>query len=147
MLASGSSKARVILAFLAAPTIVPWVFCVFVDGGIRHDSGLETLWCLLFSSVYGLPMAYLVELLLGLPVWLLFCHFGMRSFLAFLGAGIAIGWIVVSFMAIGIMGPRNLSLLNPISKEFPFFVVAGASASTILFRAVVFSRSSPLKSI
>jgi hypothetical protein len=147
MLPSTPSRGRIILAFLAAPTIVPWVFCVLVDGGIRHDSVWEILCCLLFSSSYGLPIAFIVEFSLGLPVWLLFCHFGVRSFPAFLGAGVAIGWLVVSFAAIGVIGPRNLSLLNPISKEFPFVVVVGASASAILFRAIVFSRSGRLKPV
>ena len=140
MLPSGTNTARIIFGFLASPVIVPFVFCAFPGVGINHDSVWSILTCLLFSSVYGLPMAYLVELLLGLPVWLLFRHFKVRSYAAFAGAGAVIGGLVILFMAFRV-GIPNPSLLNPISGAFPFFLIVGASASAILFRAIVFSDS------
>lgn len=96
--------------------------------------------CLLFSAVYGLPLAYLAELLLGLPFWLVFRHFRVRSYVAFAGAGVVVGWLVILFMTFGV-GPPNTSLLNPVSHAFPFFIIFGASGSAILFRAILFSDS------
>lgn len=147
MLPAETSKARVVLAFLASPIIVPFVFCVSIGDGPGHDSVWDTFACLALSTVYGLPMAYLAELLLGLPVWLLFRHFKVRSVLAFAGAGAVIGWLVLLFDASGMEGsPRNLSLLNPISGE-SLLVIVGAAVSAVLFRVIVFSRAFTLTSL
>jgi hypothetical protein len=148
MLPSGTNRARVILAFLASPTIIPFVFCVSIVDGPGHESVWDIFTCLALFTVYGLPTAYLVELLLGLPAWLLFRHFKVRSVLAFAGAGAVIGWLFLSFDAIGFVGaPRNLALLNPLSDSFSITLIVAACASAILFRAIAYSAAFTLTSV
>jgi hypothetical protein len=67
---------RPVMAFLFAPLVVPLVFLVPVPG--VDNSGEHSLWKLLSAivvmAIYALPLAYLGELLLGLPAWLIFKH-------------------------------------------------------------------------
>jgi hypothetical protein len=51
------------------------------------------LFVLLFS-VYGIVIAYLCELTFGIAAWIIFKRLGIRSTLAFAGAGAVMGWLV-----------------------------------------------------
>jgi hypothetical protein len=118
--------------------LVPIVWCAVVGVGVGDDSARNILTCLLFSAVYGLPLAYLAEFLLGLPFWLVFRRFKVRSYVAFAGAGAVIGCLVILCMAFW-TGTPDRSVLNPVSRIFPFYIIIGATGSAILFRAIVFS--------
>jgi len=124
---------RTVAAFLIAPLIVPLVFSLvgFVSDAynLRTFSLQEFVDGLLLYTIYGLPFAYMAELLLGVPVWLAFRYFRIRSFVAFAAGGAFLGLL---FYLIWEGWPGDLLFLA-------IFVIA-ASASAALFRAIAFSK-------
>ena len=105
-------------------------------------NGSWWLWFLVLCT-YSLPIAYLTEILLGLPAWIIFRRCGIRSFAAFAAGGVLIGWVVDLVLAV-VGGRPAATALNPWSPgwmRFDFYLVASASACTILFRAILFSTS------
>jgi hypothetical protein len=140
------NKRRVALAFVVSPIPVPLVFFLvifFVGGwhGVQLRGALRDV----FPYVLlGLGIAYLVEVVLGLPVWLIFNHYHFRSVRAFAIGGALIGWLFNAFMQSRIEVLFSASyafgrLFNPFANPFLLFSVLAASASALLFRAIAFS--------
>jgi hypothetical protein len=128
---------RIVAAFLIAPLMVPAVFSAV--GFVSDAYNLRTFsaWGLLdnFSTFafFGLPFAYFAELALGVPAWLAFKYFRIRSFAAFAAGGAFLGLL---FSLIWEGWPGDLLFLA-------IFVIA-ASASATLFRAIAFSKPTRL---
>lgn len=144
--ASSDEPGRTVAAFLIAPLIVPVVFLGLSVLQDAYSSGtLPTQGLLDFLAVlaiWGLPLAYLSELVLGVPAWLVFKHYRIRSFAAFAAGGAFLGFVFYAFWE-GLPGDLTIQSLarefNPFSSgAVPGFVIS-ASVSAILFRAIVFS--------
>lgn len=143
--ASSREPIRTGTAFLIAPSIVPAVFCVIAFLSDAFTSGtfapMDFLYCLPFLMLYGLPLAYFAGLVLGIPAWLLFKHYRIRSVGAFAAGGALLGllsWMIWE-------GRSNFTIqslaheLNPGSGgDLGIFIIA-AAASALLFRVIVFS--------
>jgi hypothetical protein len=146
------STRRAVLAFFGAPLIVPFVFYLPFPGesaGPSNPSALSLLLGPLTYSLYALPIAYIAEFLLGVPVWMVFRRYGVRSVLAFTAAGVLIGWLVnLAIQApTGNLATRPLSVLfNPLSDPYISICVVAASSSAVLFRTIVFSGSQAIES-
>jgi len=138
---------RTVAAFLIAPLTVPVVFngiAVISDVYTSGASPSRLLDGVLFS-LYTLPFAYFAELVLGVPVWLAFKYFRIRSFSAFAAGGALIGLL---FCAIWDW-PANFTLQSLAQAFDPFWLaifVIPASASATLFRAIAFSKPKRLLS-
>jgi hypothetical protein len=139
-----ASTQRTVLAFLGAPLIVPLVFYLPFPGestGPINHSALGMLLSPLVYSLYALPIAYVAEFLLGVPAWMVFRRFGVRSLPAFVAAGALMGWLV----NLGMEAPTGHLTTKPLTVLFnaldnPYIsicIVAGAS-SAVLFRTIVF---------
>ncbi len=140
------NKRRLALAFLVSPIPVPLVFFLvifFVGGwhGVQLRGALRDVFPYV---ILGLGIAYLVEVVLGLPVWLIFNHYHIRSVRAFALGGALIGWFFNAFVQSRIEVLFSVSfafarLFNPFANPFLLFSVLAASASAVLFRAIAFS--------
>ena len=138
------SLGRTIAAFLIAPLNVPVVLSTLILVPDAYNLRIFSPWELLdkFSTLtfFSLPSAYFAELILGVPAWLAFRYFRIRSFVAFASGGAFVGLL---FYAIWEGWVLNLTL-HSLAQEFdPFglaIFVIPASASAILFRAIAFSR-------
>jgi hypothetical protein len=141
------SSARVVAAFVLAPLVIPLVSLMPFS---RDDStggfsiaGLTTT--LIFYALFSLPIAYVVEAVVGIPAWMVFRRYRIRSLLAFVGTGAFIGWLVYAMLIVGHAG--NLSsdtltqLFNPSANPWLPFCVVSASAAAFLFRTIVFYKS------
>jgi len=132
---------RTVAAFLIAPLTVPVLFngiAVLSDVYTSGTSPSGLLDGVLFFTLYSLPFAYFAELVLGVPVWLAFKYFRIRSFSAFAAGGAFVGLL---FWAIWDW-PADFTLQSLAQAFDPFglaIFVIPASASAILFRAVAFS--------
>jgi hypothetical protein len=139
------SRWRTVVAFLVAPLIVPFVFYLPFPGESTSASSPSVLGLLfgpLIFSLYALPIAYLSEFLLGLPAWMIFRRYGVRSLPAFAGAGALIGWLVNLAIQTptGNLATRPLVVLfDPLDNPYILICVVAASGSALLFRTVVFS--------
>jgi hypothetical protein len=139
---------RVVAGFAFAPLACPVAY-VFLTVVIHDPQIVLTAgawWWLLVVCINGLPIAYITELVLGFPAWMVFRHFGVRSLAAYAGGGALIGWLL-DLTVIALAGGRVATLFNPIATEwwivvFPF--AASASACAILFRVIVFSGRAPI---
>jgi hypothetical protein len=87
------NKWRTAQAFFIAPLIVPFLLILPVPGrGSFVHFSLAGLFAGFFICVlYSLPIAYASELLLGIPAWMLFKHYGVHSAIAFAAAGALLG--------------------------------------------------------
>jgi len=103
-------------------------------------------------AVYAVPIAYCIEVVLGIPAWLIFRHYRIRSFRAFAAGGGLIGLIFyfTSRILEYVFSPSNWQFRrenhisnNPFSDPYLYFLVFGAMASALLFRAAVFRRERP----
>jgi len=131
-------RARTVLAFLVAPLAIPLVF-VFAfllgpllsepDNSAKDGSFLAGL---LIFSAYGIVIAYLCELTFGIAAWKIFKRLGIRSTLAFAGAGAVMGWFVIVLTS-----KRLADVSNP---YFWIDLAAGICCASV-FRLVVFSGS------
>ena len=134
------------MAFLGAPLIVPFVFYIPFPGesvGTAHFSWLALLSPLIFAP-YALAISYIAEFLLGVPAWMVFRRYGVRSPPAFAAGGALMGWLVNLGMEVlaGSLATKPLRALFDVFND-PYIsicIVAGA-ASAILFRLIVFSGS------
>jgi hypothetical protein len=138
------SKWRTAQAFFLAPFVVPFVLLLPLpgSGNFEHFSFSGLFGGFFLYLLFSLPIAYASELLLGLPAWMLFQHYGVRSVFAFAAAGALLGLLVYLAMdawSKGFASEPWTSRLNRWSEPFvPLCVIAG-SASALLFRAVAFS--------
>jgi len=141
---SAISKSRVVLAFLISPATTPLILCIFAGGALNKRSEWDFFICLLFTLSYGLPFAYLGELLLGFPAWLLFKHFKIRSVLAFLATGGIIGWL--SLFLLGILnGTIHFFFHDLVASRLGLCPIVIGAVSAVLFRQVLFSPSFDLR--
>ena len=134
---------RVVAAFALAPLACPvayWLLAVTIpDPRTVLNGGAWGV--LLIMSIYALPIAYLTELVLGLPAWMVFRHFGIRSLAAYAGGGAAIGWLEA--LAFGTLsGAPIRTAFSQDALLFDFCHAASASACAVLFRVIVFSGAS-----
>ena len=152
---------RVVAAFALAPLACPVAYCLLgiliADPQSQSQgtapSGSVGAWFLnvsgwlLIVSLYALPIAYLTELVLGFPAWMVFRRYGVRSLAAYAAGGAVIGWLE-DLAATALVGRPLATALNPFSMEwlrFDFSYVASASACAALFRVIVFSGRAPIK--
>jgi len=119
---------RIILAFIVAPLVVPLVFSAPV---LIHFRVLDFFAGLIMLSIYGLPVAYTFELLLGVPAWILFRIFRLKSFGAF-----ALGGAVIGLLGDVILKIQSRSLCDWYLGDILFVVAALGSA--LVFRAIAF---------
>ncbi len=112
------------IAPLATPLVL-WLGELILDYPGRIPSGLSG--SLMVNLAIALPVAYLAELVLGIPVWKVFVKFRVASPLAFLACGAAIGIIPALF----------LPQVKPVAAAL--CAVAGAS-SALVFRLVLHGR-------
>jgi len=135
---ASENPGQIVAAFLISPLIVPLVFSLAVFMIDAYNLGTfspqEPLYGILDFSIFGLPYAYLAELLLGVPAWLVFRYFRIRSFPAFAAGGAFLGLL---FYLIWEGWPGDLS--------FAAICVTAASVSAILFRAIAFLKPKTLQ--
>jgi hypothetical protein len=139
-----ATPGRIVAGFLIAPLIVPVVVSALILVPDAYNLRIFSPWELLdkFSTLtfFSLPSAYFAELMLGVPAWLAFRYFRIRSFPAFAAGGAFLGLL---FYAIWQGWPADFTLQS-LTQEFDPFGLAifaiPASASTIFFRAIAFSR-------
>jgi H+/Cl- antiporter ClcA len=98
---------------------------------------------ILVFAVFGLPLAYLGELLLGIPAWLLFKRYGVRSYFAFAAGGAFLG--LLFYVGTDVLTGNFKTLpspneFNPIRSAYLDLDIASAMAAAIIFRAIVFSK-------
>ena len=140
---------RTAKAFLIAPLIVPLAFLLPLPG--EDNSGHSSIWTVvpaifMMSIFYVLPLAYLAELLLGLPAWIVFRHYRIRSVFAFAAGGAFLGLIfyVVMEALVGNFRARPLALeFNPLESPYLNVDVIAGFSSAVLFRAILFSGQPP----
>ena len=140
------NSARVVAAFILAPLVIPLVSLIPFS---RDDStgsfsiaGLATT--LIFYALFSLPIAYVVEAVIGIPAWMVFTRYRFRSPLAFVGTGALIGWLVHAMLSgyAGTLASHPLTqLFNPSANPWLPFCVVGASVAALLFRTIVFYKS------
>jgi hypothetical protein len=140
------SGARVVAAFVLAPLVIPLVSLIPFsrdDSTVRFSiAGLATT--LIFYALFSLPIAYVVEAVVGIPAWMVFRRYRIRSLVAFVGTGAFIGWLVYAMLAgyAGNLASHPLTqLFNPSANPWLPFCVVSASAAAFLFRTIVFYKS------
>jgi hypothetical protein len=121
-------KRRVILAFVVAPLVVPFVFSAPV---LIHFHGWDFLAGLVMMSIYGLPVAYIFELFIGVPAWILFRIFRLKSIVAFALGGAVIGLLVDVILKVPSRTLGDWNLGDGLS-------VLAALGSALVFRAIAF---------
>jgi len=107
-----------------------------------HFSLLDRLLGPLVFAPFALAIAYVAELLLGVPAWMVFRRYGVRSLPAFAAAGAFLGWLVNLAMeaSTGNLATKALTaLFNPLDNPYISICVAAVSLSAVLFRTIVFS--------
>src|SRR5258707_6673013 len=101
---------RTIMAFLIAPLIIPVGLSVaaLVSPGDSPISLTDFLGLIMLFSLYPLPVAYVLELLLGLPAWLFFRRHGIRAWSAYAigGSSIGVTFSSASFLAQYLVAPK-----------------------------------------
>jgi ABC-type xylose transport system permease subunit len=81
---------------------------------------------LVFTYLVGLPLAYLAEVLLGLPAWKIFQRYRIQSGIAFALCGGLIGLLPAMLLRFG--------------REGAFLCAMAGLASALLFRGIIFWR-------
>ena len=138
------SKWRTLQAFFLAPFVVPFVLMLPLPsrGNFEHFSFHGLLGEFFLYVLYGLPIAYAAELLLGLPAWTLFKHCGVRSVLAFAATGAYFGWLVLIAMdawSVDFVPEPCTSRLHRLIDPFVLLCAIAGAASAVVFRAIAFS--------
>jgi hypothetical protein len=138
------SKWRTAQAFFLAPFVVPFVLMLPPPsrGNFEHFSFHGLLGEFFLYVLIALPIAYASELLFGLPAWLLFKHYGVRSVFVFAATGALFGWLVLLAMdtwSEGFAPEPWASRFHRLSDPFVLLCVVAGAASGLVFRAIVFS--------
>jgi hypothetical protein len=144
---------RTMIAFLIAPLVIPVGLSVaaVVSPGDSPVSLTDFLLLIVLFSFYALPVAYLLELIVGLPAWLVFRRHGIRAWSAFAVGGAALGMIYsAAYSAAKYVAAKTMAYdfvrhpftrdINPLSI---WLAVPAGLASAILFRAIVFPKELP----
>ena len=92
---------------------------------------------LIVMLIYGLPVAYLFEILLGLPAWILFWACGLKSLPAFALGGAVIGLLVNVIMKI----PSRTLHEWELGDSLYIFAASGAA---LVFRLIAI-RATPVR--
>jgi hypothetical protein len=82
-------------------------------------------------SIYGLPVAYIFELFIGVPAWILFRIFRLKSIVAFALGGAVIGLLVDVILKVPSRTLGDWNLGDGLS-------VLAALGSALVFRAIAF---------
>ena len=134
-----ASGNRVVLALALAPLVLPTLLYLhsLIRSWILHrpDAFDYAAYVWAFSP-FWMPFAYAAELLFGVPAWLLFRRRRVRSWLAFAAAGGIIG-LSTTLLVTGLQ-PWS----SPDDAYLASLLVLGASASALVFRAIVFGACS-----
>lgn len=145
MIAARMSRWRIVLAFLGAPLVVPFVFYLPFTAresvGPGDSSALSLLFGPLIYSIYALPIAYAAEFLLGAPAWMVFRYYGVRSLPSFAAAGALMGWLVnlgMQALTPNLATKPLAVLFNPLDNPYISICVVAGSASAVLFRTIAF---------
>ena len=147
---------RTIIAFLIAPLVIPVGLSVaaVVSPGDSPVSLSDFLRLTVLFSLYALPVAYTLELAVGLPAWLFFRRHGIRAWSAFAVGGAALGMVYsVAYSSVKYEAANTMAYdfvkhpftrdINPLSL---WLAVPVGLASAVLFRAIVFPRQSKKES-
>jgi len=111
------------LAFMIAPLAVPCVFGLVSLAANLSDPG-HGLFTFGFTLLF-LPVAYLTELVFGVPAWKILRRFAVDSYSVFFATGACIGWLMARWYA-----GAWLTLM-----DVDFALAAAASAT--IFRWIV----------
>ncbi len=146
------ARFRMTMAFLIAPLIIPVGLSVVavVSPGDSPVSFTDFLLLIVLFSLYALPVAYVLELVLGLPAWLFFRRHRIRAWSAFAMGGAALGMTYsVAYSAAKYVAAKTMAydfVRHPctrnINPESLWLAILSGLASAILFRAIVFPRQS-----
>jgi hypothetical protein len=134
------------LAFLGAPLIVPFVFYIPFPGesaGTAHFSWLALLSPLIFAP-YALAISYIAEFLLGVPAWVVFRRYGIRSLPAFAAGGAFMGWLVnlgMGALAGNLTTKPLTTMFNILNDPYISICIVAGASSAVLFRTIVFGGS------
>lgn len=80
---------RHLLGIIIAPIAAPLVFAFFLSMPAPMDSHGDTFDSLMILMAFGVPIAYLVTIFFGLPIFMIFERFGWMNFWSVsLGGGI-----------------------------------------------------------
>jgi hypothetical protein len=133
------------VAFLVAPLIVPFAFYLPYPGRNESMKDASTVTYLigpLIYSAYALPIAYVAEFLLGVPAWMIFRRYGIRSLPAFALAAALSGSLVNLAMQVptgNLATEPFTAVFNPLQNPYISLCVVAASSSAVLFRTIAFS--------
>ncbi len=98
---------------------------------------------LLLYSIYALPIAYLAELVVGIPAWIFFKRYDIRSLPAFAIAGALLGLLIYLAMTLDartFVTPDAVAKpVDPWRSPYLFFCLVAGCSSAILFWIVAFS--------
>ena len=141
------ARYRTIIAFLIAPLAIPVLLSLFLQADFSFIGFLEGI---VFYSLFALPQAYLSELVLGIPAWLVFRRYGIRAWSAFAVGGALLGmtydvayyaarYVAAKAMAYDFIRHSLTRDLNPLTL---WLAAPAGLISAILFRAIVFPRQS-----
>lgn len=142
-------KGRVLAAFLLAPWVVPMVFviCGMSGGNSAYGYARVSWWTglgygFLFYGSVTIPIAYLAEVVLGVPVWLMLRHRNMFSWPAFAGAGALLGWLVFAALVFfgWDAGKNSMAEFVAVSNPYWLLCILAGAASALAFRTVLFWR-------
>jgi len=146
------ARLRTTVAFLVAPSVIPVGLSIAaaVSPGDSPVSFRDFLGLVVLFSLYALPPAYLLELVLGLPAWLVFHRNEIRAWSAFAAGGAVLGatyyaaytgakFAAAKTMAYDFASHPIARDLNPLSL---WLAIPGGLTSAILFRAIVYPRQS-----
>jgi hypothetical protein len=137
-------SARTVTAFLFAPLAIPLaVALASIPLSLTKLQGGQGL--LLGFSIACLPPAYIAELLFGIPAWLIFRRYAVRSWSVFAMTGIVLGtvyYLIYSIVAVlAKAGGYHVSVhsftndwLNP---GVLWIDIPAGLLSLLLFRAIV----------
>lgn len=134
-------------AFLLAPWVVPVVFVIYGMGlgNSLPESARVSWWTglgygFLFYGSFTTPIAYLAELVFGVPVWLMLRQRNIRGWPAFAGAGAVLGWF--AFAALAIFGwdsrKDDLTVFFAVSNPYWLLSILSGAASALAFRTILF---------
>ena len=129
-----------------SPLIVPVVTFIgnFIDQTIhRHIvfAAEPLIASFLYCCLFSLPSAYLAELSLGVPIWLVFRHYGIRSVYLYGLCGALIGLVAVHTLSIcfyqsWIDGVEYLLTPDRWMNLPTLSAIVGGSLAALFFRTV-----------
>jgi hypothetical protein len=144
-----SKRARVVTAFIVTPLVAPLLYVLaspffYGDQTLTPSFYLKTaLEMTTVALLYGVTIATLVELLFGLPLWLLLKRYKLRSLLAYAAAGALASAIFFCLLLIFVLLPSfDMYSGQEISPFFlntaTFLLLVAGAISGIVFRQLMY---------